>query len=608
MRKIKWKSWAITLSAFCIPILSTISVYAKDINEVPDGVYEQMETNNFLTGTLRGIGDWLYGLMKWFLDIAETGFNDVAKFDFMAADTEGKTNGLSSLLSGVMTNIQTVLYSILFICFVIVVVIRLFKLENNLKTLYNGFLVLMAVAMFSTLFSLMNTAKNDLMSITGDVFSKKDFLTSEKIFLDNTYDFEQSLKKDKLITLSAEDVPKEKLKYLNTDVLLEKDGEGGLNQFYTIEMDVAEGKSNWNKVEKDLDGGFLGMFEISYYRFKPNWVYINMLCFITFFIYLLAVFKIGYLLHNWLSFYVFGQFALGKGFMDVSHIGKALKEGVSTALGFVVLYASMQLFTLISTGIMNSFENNVLVQGILILSVGMSIITGSGFINDFLGIDDGSTSALKNMFMARQLGRIVGSGAKAGGRFIKDRGQTAYKDAKSAYKEFKQNKPKAEQDEIKDRTDKSIGSADTQKDKQTYESAQSEKQNFKDEQPKTYDEAKSQNEHGSNFDKDESQENLRFENSSEDNEKRIYDENHQDESNHSFDSTQNLDEKKSLSDSDQHNDMNDYLEEQKRSHEENKGYENHNQHNPSEKNNPKTTDENIELYPYLKKDRKDKKE
>lgn len=590
---------------FCIPILSTISVYAKDINEVPDGVYEQMETNNFLTGTLRGIGNWLYGLMKWFLDIAETGFNDVAKFDFMAVGTEGKTNGLSSLLSGVMTNIQTVLYSILFICFVIVVVIRLFKLENNLKTLYNGFLVLMAVAMFSTLFSLMNTAKNDLMSITGDVFNKKDFLTSEKIFLDNTYDFEQSLKKDKLTTLSAEDVPKEKLKYLNTDVLLEKDGEGGLNQFYTIEMDVAEGKSNWNKVEKDLDGGFLGMFEISYYRFKPNWVYINMLCFITFFIYLLAVFKIGYLLYNWLSFYVFGQFALGKGFMDVSHIGKALKEGVSTALGFVVLYASMQLFTLISTGIMNSFEKNVLVQGILILSVGMSIITGSGFINDFLGIDDGSMSALKNMFMARQLGRVVGSGAKSGGHFIKDRGKTAYKDAKSTYKEFKENSAdKRANEETKNRLALPAPSMD----KQSYESVQNEERSVKDDKPKTFDELKSQNTGNSQFDKDESQEKPRFENSSEDNEKRIYDESHQDESNHSFDSIQNLDEKKSLSDNDQQNEMNDYLEEQKQNHEENKGYENHNQHNPSEKNHPKTTDENIELYPYLKKDRKDKKE
>lgn len=605
MRKIKWKSWAITLSVFCIPIFSTMSVYAKDINEVPDGVYEQMETNNFLTGTLRGIGNWLYGLMKWFLDIAETGFNDVAKFDFMAADTEGKTNGLSSLLSGVMTNIQTVLYSILFICFVIVVVIRLFKLENNLKTLYNGFLVLMAVAMFSTLFSLMNTAKNDLMSITGDVFSKKDFLTSEKIFLDNTYDFEQSLKKDKLITLSAEDVPKEKLKYLNTDVLLEKDGEGGLNQFYTIEMDVAEGKSNWNKVEKDLNGGFLGMFEISYYRFKPNWVYINMLCFITFFIYLLAVFKIGYLLHNWLSFYVFGQFALGKGFMDVSHIGKALKEGVSTALGFVVLYASMQLFTLISTGIMNSFENNVLVQGILILSVGMSIITGSGFINDFLGIDDGSTSALKNMFMARQLGRIVGSGAKTGGHFIKDRGKTAYKDGKSAYKEFKENSANRHANE---EAENRFALPAPPTDKQSYESAQNEERSVKDEQPKTYDESKPEKTDNHDFDKVENQENTRFENPSEDNKNRIYDENHQDESNHSFDSAQNLDEKKSLSDSDQQNDMNDYLEEQKRNHEEDKGYENHNQHNSSEKNHPKATDENIELYPYLKKDRKDKKE
>lgn len=590
---------------FCIPILSTISVYAKDINEVPDGVYEQMETNNFLTSTLRGIGNWLYGLMKWFLDIAETGFNDVAKFDFMAVDSEGKINGLSSLLSGVMTNIQTVLYSILFICFVIVVVIRLFKLENNLKTLYNGFLVLMAVAMFSTLFSLMNTAKNDLMSITGDVFNKKDFLTSEKIFLDNTYDFEQSLKKDKLTTLSAEDVPKEKLKYLNTDVLLEKDGEGGLNQFYTIEMDVAEGKSNWNKVEKDLDGGFLGMFEISYYRFKPNWVYINMLCFITFFIYLLAVFKIGYLLYNWLSFYVFGQFALGKGFMDVSHIGKALKEGVSTALGFVVLYASMQLFTLISTGIMNSFEKNVLVQGILILSVGMSIITGSGFINDFLGIDDGSMSALKNMFMARQLGRVVGSGAKSGGHFIKDREKTAYKDAKSTYKEFKENSAdKRANEETKNRLALPAPSMD----KQSYESVQNEERSVKDDKPKTFDESKLQNTGNSQFDKDESQEKPRFENSSEDNEKRIYDESHQDELNHSFDSIQNLDEKKSLSDNDQQNEMNDYLEEQKQNHEENKGYENHNQHNPSEKNHPKTTDENIELYPYLKKDRKDKKE
>lgn len=577
MRKVKWKSWAILLSGLCISIFSTISVYAKDINDVPDGVYEQMETNNFLTGTLRGIGNWLYGLMKWFLDIAETGFNEVAKFDFMAVDTEGKTNGLSSLLSGVMTNIQTVLYSILFICFVVVLVIRLFKLENNLKTLYNGFLVLMAVATFSTLFSLMNTAKNDLMSITGDVFSKKDFLTSEKIFLDNTYDFEQSLKKDKLITLSAEDVPKEKLKYLNTDVLLEKDGEGGLNQFYTIEMDVAEGTNNWDKVEKDLDGGFLGMFEISYYRFKPNWVYINMLCFITFLIYLMAVFKIGYLLYNWLSFYVFGQFALGKGFMDVSHIGKVLKEGVSTALGFVVLYASMQLFTLISTGIMNSFEKNVLVQGVLILSVGMSIITGSGFINDFLGIDDGSMSALKNMFMAHQLGRMVGSGAKAGGHFIKDRGTTAYKDGKSAYKEFKENSANRRVNEEEEENRLALPAPP--KDEHNYETAKKEESFMEDEQPKTYDESNPQKPDNNNIQQTEVEEKPQFENLLEDEKKRIYDENLLEEPNHSFNNDQN-------------NEMDEFLDEQKNKNlGDGKGYENNDEYNPHIENDEEDKEE-----------------
>ena len=437
-KTLKWKILWIQLSVFLSTFAFTITTYAEQscggdnsVCDISNEVYSQLERDNIFVSCIRLIGRWLYWILSTFLDYMSLAFTNLIKFDFLKDDS-GKTNTLPALIAEVMKNIDTVLYAILFICFVVVVVIRLMKVENNFKTIYNAFMVVLAITLFSTIFTLMNTAKNDMVEITQSTFGGEDLKPSEQILIDNTIDFKQSVIDNKIRYLKDTNFDTKYLPYFDTEVRLLKDGEGGLKDFWYVDMTDDTLDKDDKKTLKELNGGFFGIGEESYYRFKPDWMKINLICFVMIVIYSLAIFKLGYLLWNWMSFYVFGQFAMGKGMWDVSHIGRTLKQGAMTAIGFVMLYASMYLYTIVSTGILNMDDKEVGILGkvVLLFSIGMAIISGSGFLNDFLGIDDGSGAMLRNLFVARSLSRLGGGAVRGAGNLAK----TGFKGAKATGK------------------------------------------------------------------------------------------------------------------------------------------------------------------------------
>lgn len=407
MRFRRIRKWLLSLSIY----LSTapfIVVSAFDINDIPAGIYKMMERDDPLTDILRKLGGFLFTWISQLLNMAESGFTKLITFDFLKASDEPQS--VSSMLAPVLAHINEVIYILLFIAFVIVVVIRMFKWENALKVVYNAFMVVLVVSMFGTMFSLMDKAKNDMVELTGLVFNSGKLSASDTIFVDNTVDFKQSLIDGKVVTLADEKFDKTKLDYLDWNIRMEHDGQYGLDKYFDI--NVVDGKTE--KQDKDLSDGLFGLGVSSYYRYKPDWLAINLISLIELIIYIYALFKCGYLVWQWLSFYVFGRIAIGKGILDVDNIGKALGQGSKTIGGFLFLYASMNLFSLLASGILHSFKGNVLAQGILLYSVGMAIITGSGFINEFMGIDDGSRSIMRSGMMSRRIGRNIRNLAVAG--------------------------------------------------------------------------------------------------------------------------------------------------------------------------------------------------
>ena len=93
-----------------------------------------------------------------------------------------------------------------------------------------------------------------------------------------------------------------------------------------------------------------------------------------------------------------------KGVWDVHSVGKIFKSILSTVFAIIEVYFMMLLFSYFCANIMSSTEiANWMGKAILIYAMGMMIIAGSGFINDSLGIDDGSNFILRNLIVGRKL-------------------------------------------------------------------------------------------------------------------------------------------------------------------------------------------------------------
>lgn len=133
---------------------------------------------------------------------------------------------------------------------------------------------------------------------------------------------------------------------------------------------------------------------------------------------------------QWFQVNIFGKIAMAKGFNDFQQVGGVFSSALKTLMAQVIMYFSMLCFSFLCSEIMTTTKlSNWLVKDILIFGIGMAIVVGSGFINEYLGIDDGSGFALKSIFMGGRLARIP----KKGYDLAKDTVKNGYKAGKFAY-------------------------------------------------------------------------------------------------------------------------------------------------------------------------------
>ncbi|MEG1638760.1 MAG: hypothetical protein RR274_04395, partial [Erysipelotrichaceae bacterium] len=356
--------------AFCTSVMAY-----GDVEKIAPEVRNMLEYDEVFTSITRTLGYWIYNTLRMFSGMCESGFNSLAQYDIMQLE----------VIQNIKVNMDFVLYSVLFIGFIIVVLIRMFNLENQFKTIFNVAISLVFISIFVVVLGIMTNVKTALISEIDNVVGKtNNEMIAEKMYKADTVDLLKSIKANKLVYLK--DIEGLNLDYHDNSIRIKK---ADLN-----EKIIGVNDDGSYEIETLQDGVF-GYGDVRYYRYRTDYFALNITLGITIIIYIFAMFKMSYLLYQWLQVNLFGTLAMGQGFMDFKKVSITYKSALMTLVGEAILYFSMMLFSPLSNAIMleGALNGNWLLQAILIFTIGMAIVMGTGFINDKLGVDDGSQFA-----------------------------------------------------------------------------------------------------------------------------------------------------------------------------------------------------------------------
>lgn len=224
-----------------------------------------------------------------------------------------------------------VVYSLLFIAFVVVVVIKVLQMENQLKTLLNVVMTMVFVGIFTLVLTFMTTLKNDLITESDNIVGKGIYTISENLLADNTVDILTSMDEGKVVHLEPKQV-----KYYDHSERMTKDNLG----------EIITGINDDGTYEKEkVANGLFGNGDERYYRYRTDYVNVNITILASIVIYLLAMFKMAYLLWQWFQVNIFGKIAMAKGFNDFQQVGGVFSSALKTLMAQVIMYFSMLCFS-----------------------------------------------------------------------------------------------------------------------------------------------------------------------------------------------------------------------------------------------------------------------
>lgn len=380
-----------------IMMISIVHCSEFDIKDVPSSVREYLEQNDIVNKCLRIIGNMIYSVLGGFVGMLEKGFTYLAKWDVMSLKP----------ISGLNADVKEIAFTLLPVCLCVCVFIKVMKLEQPLSIIYNLFMVLMFITIFASVMSMAFDLKNGgINAVSSLVGENKNETISDALYRQNTVDIEKSIRKGK-VTFLAKSVDFKKFDYnelLDRDVLKTK---------YSI--------VNGKETVKELDGGIMGIGKVNYYAYKIDYYALNITLLCSLLVYGFALYKLGYLVGETIKVGITGIPFMVKGIGNLKYVGDVYKNMAQNFVAIVILYFSMMFFSVISSSVMSDHNfDNWLLKALVILALGMSSIAGSGFLNDKMGIDDGSGFALRSMFMGHRIARGMKGAAKTAGNIATD--------------------------------------------------------------------------------------------------------------------------------------------------------------------------------------------
>lgn len=368
---------------FCIFVTLAVKVKAYDITEV-SYIWDYLEKDTFFTGALRGVGWFIHVTAGVFLNLCYDTFTTVAQFDILKIP----------IVEKVITNLDILSPYIMVITVSVVLVVRLFDIKNLSKVFINMLVVTMLIAMFSHIAVLVNDMKSVGIAEAANVIGVEEYRISDALLADNTVDIKKSLDNGSVQYLDKNNVAEFK-----HDLRLSKD---------YLDEDITDKNPDGTYNTESLSSGHFGFGEVYFYRYKTDYWGLNITEIASIIIYIMAIFKMGYLLAQWMQENIFGGILMIKGIWDLRSVGKIFKSMLTTVFAIIEVYFMMLFFSYYCSNIMSSETvDNWLGKVILILAMGMMIIAGSGFINDSLGIDDGSNFMLRSMIIGRRLSQAA---------------------------------------------------------------------------------------------------------------------------------------------------------------------------------------------------------
>lgn len=361
-----------------------------DISNIPKEVYKVMEKSSLsfgdiFVGILRSIGYFLYKFLGMLLDLANDGFTTLANWDIFELEP----------VKNVGINMKQLLYVLIPLAIAVIAILNILKLKSPLEFLYNMVMTVICMSIFLIVmgwgFDLKTAMLGEIEVIVGK--DANDTL-SESMYKKNTIDIRKSIEKQKVFRLSD-------YKTFNLD---------GFDHSQTISSDVLNTKyvNLGNGLEAiKLSNGIAGFGDERWYAYFTDYYALNFTLLVTFIINLLAMFKLGFLIAEWLKIKTTGVLFMIRGYADLKYVGKIYASGGNNLLAVCVLYFSMMFYTVISQAlIQNTTFDNWLLTVIVLFSLGMGLIIGDSFFNDALGIDDGSKFMMKSLFAGQRFWRM----------------------------------------------------------------------------------------------------------------------------------------------------------------------------------------------------------
>lgn len=379
------KKKIITVFSFllCFFVIGVVKVSAYDVTKV-GYIWDYLEKDTFFTGALRGVGWFLYATTGTLLDLCYDTFTAIAKFDVLDIP----------IVDQIIKNLDVLSPYILTITAGVVLVVRLFDIKNISKVFINMLVVTMLMATFSHVITLIADVKDVGIAEAANVIGVNDYKISDALLADNTVDLKKSLDNGSVQYLDKNNVPE-----FRHDLRLSKD---------YLDEDITDKNPDGTYNTESLSDGLWGIGEVHFYRYKTDYWALNVTTLISLIIYLLASFKMAYLLSQWVQENIFGGILMIKGVWNVQSVGKIFKSILSTVFAIIEVYFMMLFFSYFCANIMASESlTNWLAKVIIIYAMGMMIIAGSGFINDSLGIDDGSNFMLRSLVVGRRLSQAA---------------------------------------------------------------------------------------------------------------------------------------------------------------------------------------------------------
>lgn len=370
---------------------------AYDILKIPSEVYELLEKNNFFNGVKRGFGQFLYSIIDVFLSMMDNVFKALISFDFNKIE----------IINGMNVRITDVAYSIMIIAVIVILFLNLLKMKNSLSIIYNICVASFCISAFVPIVNFMqNIQRAGIQSVDYIVGTTENDNLSDTVFKSNTIDILQTMKtcsdEGDIYVCDIRNVDSNaNAKYIEYDLLLDSDIIGDTVESYTVEN--GQGK----RVRVKMSDGILGIGKERYYSYKINYMYINITCIALLLIYFLGLFKMAYLLAEEIQIIMTARPVMALSINDVKRISLVLTSLAKNFAGQIIVYFTMCFFGIItSTMGANQLTGNWLADAFIMLGIGMAFLVGSTYLNNALGIDDGSGFMMKSMFAMGRFGRM----------------------------------------------------------------------------------------------------------------------------------------------------------------------------------------------------------